>query len=214
MSHATTILFGLPGVAVDRVERAADEDGDAVRLAHVKTVVSSAAGCPKCGVISASVKQYRSTRPRDLPYGEEPLAVRCHKRQYRCLEETCTRIHVISLCQDAERERVLGFAGGGSGKGPIRSAGRGDRVSRAGLKSRRRVSSRTRCQALRVGAHLRVDDIRQPSFQASQGCLPWRAGAGSGRYWRHPRARCRSGTRTCSCQRTGRCHRRDPGAVP
>jgi transposase len=98
-------------VAVDRVERAADEDGDAVRLAHVKTVVSSAAGCPKCGVISASVKQYRSTRPRDLPYGEEPLAVRCHKRQYRCLEETCTRkAFTESVAEIPARARLTGPA--------------------------------------------------------------------------------------------------------
>jgi transposase len=29
--------------------------------------------------------------PRDLPYGEEPLAVRWHKRQYRCRERACPR---------------------------------------------------------------------------------------------------------------------------
>lgn len=31
---------------------------------------------------------WRTTRPLDLPYGEEPLAVRWHKRQYRCLGQT------------------------------------------------------------------------------------------------------------------------------
>jgi transposase len=55
------------------------------------TAATGAAGCPACGVISTSVKQDRTTRPRDLPYGEEPLAVRCHKRQYRCREEACPR---------------------------------------------------------------------------------------------------------------------------
>src|SRR6266480_2598176 len=83
MQNATTILFGLPEVAVERVERAA-LDGKPVRLVHVVTTASSAAGCPQCGVISTAVKQYRTTTPRDLPYGEEPLAVRWHKRQYRC----------------------------------------------------------------------------------------------------------------------------------
>jgi len=68
MENLTSILFGLPGVAVDRVERAA-VDGDAARLVHVQTVASSAAGCRSCGVISMSVKQYRVTRPRDLPRG-------------------------------------------------------------------------------------------------------------------------------------------------
>jgi transposase len=90
MQNATTILFGLPGVAVERVERAA-LDGKPVRLVHVVTTASSAAGCPQCGVISTSVKQYRTTTPRDLPYGEEPLAVRWHKRQYRCREAACPR---------------------------------------------------------------------------------------------------------------------------
>lgn len=86
MENATSILFGLPGVAVERVERIAKG-----RLVHVVTAVPSAAGCPECGVASTSVKQYRTTRPRDLPYGEEPLAVRWHKRQYRCREAACPR---------------------------------------------------------------------------------------------------------------------------
>ena len=86
MEDGTSILFGLPGVAVDRVERVT-EDGSVVRLVHVVTAASSAAGCPQCGVVSTSVRQYRTTRPRDLPYGEEPLEVRWHKRQYRCREQ-------------------------------------------------------------------------------------------------------------------------------
>ena len=90
MENATSILFGLPGVAVQRVERVR-EDGSLVRLVHVVTTASSAAGCPQCGVVSTSVKQRRTTRPRDLPYGEEPLAVRWRKRQYRCRELACPR---------------------------------------------------------------------------------------------------------------------------
>jgi transposase len=69
MQNATTIPFGLPGVAVDHVERISGGHGGAGRLVHIVTTVSSAAGCPQCGVISTSVKQYRTTRPRDLPYG-------------------------------------------------------------------------------------------------------------------------------------------------
>ncbi len=109
MENATSILFGLPGVAVQRVERAADVHGDAVRLVHVTTVASSAAGCPKCGVVSTSVKQYRTTRPRDLPYGEEPLAVRWRKRQYRCLEESCPRrAFTESIAELPPRARLTG----------------------------------------------------------------------------------------------------------
>jgi len=75
MDDGASILFGLPGGAVDRVERFT-VDGSAMRLVHVVTVASGAAGCPACGVVSTSVKQRRTTRPRDLPYGEEPVAVR------------------------------------------------------------------------------------------------------------------------------------------
>jgi transposase len=91
MENGTTILFGLPGVAVQRVERSQDEQGAAVRLVHVVSTASSAAGCPVCGVVSVSVKQRRTTRPRDLPYGDEPLAVRRRTRQYRCCELACPR---------------------------------------------------------------------------------------------------------------------------
>ena len=41
MENGTTILFGLPGVAVQRVERDADEHGAAVRLVHVVTTASA-----------------------------------------------------------------------------------------------------------------------------------------------------------------------------
>ena len=79
-SDSTTILFGLPGVRVERVVRAAD----GVRLVHVVTADEAAAACPECGVVSTSVRQRRATRPRDVPYGEEPLRVRWHKVQYAC----------------------------------------------------------------------------------------------------------------------------------
>ncbi|MGE5764794.1 MAG: transposase family protein [Mycobacterium leprae] len=49
------------------------------------------AACPRCRVFSTSVRQYRVTRPRDLGCGEEPLAVRWHKRQFRCRERGCPR---------------------------------------------------------------------------------------------------------------------------
>ena len=108
MEDGTSILFGLPGVAVDRVERFT-EDGSAVRLVHVVTSASSAAGCPQCGVVSTSVRQYRTTRPRDLPYGEEPLAVRWHKRQFRCREEACERkAFTESTAEIPPRARLTG----------------------------------------------------------------------------------------------------------
>jgi transposase len=65
----TTFLFGLPGVRVRDVER----DGDGARVVHVVTDDEAAAACPQCGVFSSSVRQRRTTRPRDLRYGEQQL---------------------------------------------------------------------------------------------------------------------------------------------
>jgi transposase len=86
-SDGTTILFGLPGVRVRDVVRA----GDGTRVVHVVTDEETAAACPACGVLSTSVRQRRITRPRDVPYGEEPLVVRWHKVQYACRETACAR---------------------------------------------------------------------------------------------------------------------------
>jgi len=61
------------------------------RVVHVITDDETAAACPACGVISTSVRQRRVTRPRDLPQGEEPLAVRWRKKQYACKERLCKR---------------------------------------------------------------------------------------------------------------------------
>ncbi len=83
----TTILFGLPGVRVRDVECTAD----GTRVVHVLTDDASAAACPQCGVLSTLVRQRRTTRPRDVPYGEQPLVVRWHKVQYACRETACPR---------------------------------------------------------------------------------------------------------------------------
>ena len=88
MSQSTTVLFGLPGVRVQRVER--DESGG--RVVHVETGSdTAAAGCPGCGVVSTSVKQNVTTAPRDLPYGERGISVVWHKTRWRCVEATCAR---------------------------------------------------------------------------------------------------------------------------
>lgn len=65
LEHATTLLLGLAGVAVERVERV---DGRTRRV-HVSTADATAAACPGCGVVSNSPKQYVTTRPKDLPHG-------------------------------------------------------------------------------------------------------------------------------------------------
>jgi len=61
LSNPTTLLFGLAGVRVERVVLLSDG-----RQVHVQTTCEAAA-CPKCGMISISVKGNVATRPRDIP---------------------------------------------------------------------------------------------------------------------------------------------------
>ena len=100
MENGTSILFGLPGVAGDRVER----DADGVRTVHLRTEDETARACPECWVLSTTVRQRRTTRPSDLPYGEAPLQVRwpysqhsasrragSPEPQFACRETLCRR---------------------------------------------------------------------------------------------------------------------------
>src|SRR4051794_23172883 len=81
------ILFDLSGVRVRHVDR--DELGH--RVVHVETAAESASSCPGCGVVSMSVKEYVSTTPQDIPYGEKGISLVWHKRRWRCVEPTCVR---------------------------------------------------------------------------------------------------------------------------
>ncbi|MEV8634578.1 ISL3 family transposase [Streptosporangium sp. NPDC051023] len=80
----------MPEITVVKVERVADDDGQPGRLVHIERPEDWAA-CPDCGVVSSKVRQRRTTRPRDLPYGPEPIGVRRHKRQFACTEQLCAR---------------------------------------------------------------------------------------------------------------------------
>jgi hypothetical protein len=73
VNDSISILFGIPEISGVKVERIADDDGKPGRLVHIERPEDWAA-CPDCGVVSTSVRQRRTTRPRDLPYGEEPTS--------------------------------------------------------------------------------------------------------------------------------------------
>ena len=87
MIDATTLLFGLRGVRVERVERHAD----GTRVVHVVTDQPTAAACPSCGVVSTSVKERVTTAPKDIPYGADPIVVRWAKIRWRCQQVYCER---------------------------------------------------------------------------------------------------------------------------
>ncbi|MEV6865954.1 ISL3 family transposase [Streptosporangium subroseum] len=108
MNDSTSILFGMPEIAVVDVERVADDGGKSGRLVHIERPEDWAA-CPECGVISTSVRQRRTTRPRDLPYGEEPIRVHWHKRQFACKEPLCARkAFTEAVAEIPPRARVTG----------------------------------------------------------------------------------------------------------
>lgn len=74
MSDGTTLLFGLPGVRVERVDRLAD----GTRVVRLVTADESAAACPACGVVSTSVKARSShnlTEGHPLRQGTNTAAV-------------------------------------------------------------------------------------------------------------------------------------------
>lgn len=99
----TTLLLGLHGLVVDRVE--VDPDGTCV--VHVMTMDAPQA-CPSCGVPSASVKGWVTTGPRDVPF---PVAARLvwRKRRWRCQETGCARSSFTeSVPQIPSRHRVTG----------------------------------------------------------------------------------------------------------
>ncbi|KAA8955108.1 ISL3 family transposase, partial [Mycobacterium sp.] len=103
MSDGTTLLFGLPGVRVERVERRAD----GTRVVHVVTAEETAAACPGCGVVSSSVKERVCTSPRDIPYGRDPIVVLWHKTRWRCREEYCQKSSFTeAIAQVPARARI------------------------------------------------------------------------------------------------------------
>jgi transposase len=87
MVDGTTLLFGLPGVRVERVER----HGDGTRVVHVVTDEPAAAACPGCGVVSGSVKELVTTSPKDIPYGQDRILVQWNKTRWRCKEDYCAK---------------------------------------------------------------------------------------------------------------------------
>jgi transposase len=81
------LLFGLPGVRVERVERR----DDGARVVQVITDEPTAAACPGCGVVATSVKEHVTTSPKDIPYGAERIMVQWNKTRWRCKEDYCER---------------------------------------------------------------------------------------------------------------------------
>jgi transposase len=86
MVNDTTRLLGLTGLAVVEVEE--DEHGPVV---HLATADERARHCPGCGTPAVRVKQWTTTRPRDLPVAGRVARLRWRKRRWYCDLAACGR---------------------------------------------------------------------------------------------------------------------------
>ncbi|WP_179277951.1 transposase family protein [Rhodococcus sp. 14-2470-1a] len=108
MDQSTTVLFGLPGVRVDRVT----SNATGARLVEFTTDDEQAAACPSCGVVSTSVKGHAVTRPKDVPHGEESIQLQWNKTRWRCREDYCQRgSFTESIDELPPRARLTGRLG-------------------------------------------------------------------------------------------------------
>jgi len=107
----TTLLVGLDGVVVDRVEL----DPDGCRVVHLSTAphgkdaeTDTRAVCPSCRTPASSVKGWVTTRPRDVAL-PVPARLVWRKRRWRCRESGCARSSFTeSIPQVPSRARVTG----------------------------------------------------------------------------------------------------------
>lgn len=87
MVNDTTRLLGLAGLAVIRVDEAT-HDGPMV---HLVTADEQARICPGCGVRATRIKEWVTTRPRDLPVAGRQVDLRWRKRRWLCDQRDCGR---------------------------------------------------------------------------------------------------------------------------
>ncbi|WP_407566963.1 ISL3 family transposase [Polymorphospora sp. A560] len=87
MVNDTTRLLGLDGLVVERVEL----DVTGVPVVDLSTGCEQARCCPQCGQRAVRVKQWTTTRPRDLPVGGRAVRLRWRKRRWYCSTSGCPR---------------------------------------------------------------------------------------------------------------------------
>lgn len=80
MVNDTTRLLGLDGLVTERVE----VDVTGVPVVDLSTGCEQARCCPQCGQRALKVKQWTTTRPRDLPVGGRTVRLRWRKRRWYC----------------------------------------------------------------------------------------------------------------------------------
>lgn len=87
MVNDTTRLLGLDGLVVERVEL----DVTGVPVVDLSAGCEQARCCPGCGQRAVRVKQWATTRLRDLPVAGRPVRLRWRKRRWYCPTPVCPR---------------------------------------------------------------------------------------------------------------------------
>lgn len=88
MVNDTTRLLGLDGLVAERVEL----DAAGVPVVDLSTGCEQARCCPRCGQRALRVKQWTTTRPRDLPIAGRTVRLRWRKRRWYCPTAECPRL--------------------------------------------------------------------------------------------------------------------------
>lgn len=126
MVNDTTRLLGLEGLAVTAVE----EPSDGGPVVYLVTADERARACPACGVLAGRMKEWVTTRPRDLPVAGRMPQLRWRKRRWICEQAACPRATFTeSLDQVPARARITtrlrtaaGSAVGDGGRTIVQSA--------------------------------------------------------------------------------------------
>ncbi|MFG3701528.1 transposase family protein [Micromonospora sp. NPDC047620] len=87
MVNDTTRLLGLDGLVAERVE----VDAAGVPVVDLSTGCEQARCCPQCGQRAVRVKQWTTTRPRDLPVSGRSVRLRWRTRRWYCPTPACPR---------------------------------------------------------------------------------------------------------------------------
>lgn len=87
MLNDTTRLLGLTGLAVVRVDDAPHDRP----VVHLTTADEQARTCPGCEVRATRMKEWVTTRPRDLPVAGRRVDLRWRKRRWHCDQQECDR---------------------------------------------------------------------------------------------------------------------------
>lgn len=85
LEEGASLLLGIDGVRVVAVA----QEGEGVTVVEVVTDDPSAAACPRCGVVSTSLKGRAASSVRDVPFATSRVRLVWRKSRWRCREDAC-----------------------------------------------------------------------------------------------------------------------------